>query len=704
MAGLKVKPSKEHIFLIAVLLFSFYLRILHIDGGFSEESEISIDVYGALNVSTVSILKWIDPNTYNNVLYHGPMNYLIIAFVSNLIFSPAILFSGAPYPLNIDMLQWEHSNQVYIIEPLFRGVILLLSLITIFLVYRIGKEYESNIGLISAFLLGTLSWYLIINYIIAPYTAVTLAISLSLFLFYCGIKNNRNNIVLISSVVAALSVYLTILALVIPLICLLYLYISKRVNQIPKKAIEPYAIILLVPAIIMVSIGGLRWAYGEFLGTFLMAAVKWEQNWMILWDPKNGIFTSVEHPLIYLDIFLDYLSPVFIFFAIIGVILAINHARTKEIAKTKEIDMLMLSWFFIGFAVLNILNAKTPRYPSILLPPLVIFAANGLMWLSLKLRSKQNIIKYSVISILLVFAVYSQPHLNNYINDKYVIVTDDAAHIYDFRIASDYINPNLTANDTVLYGGQRAFPWWYIKGNLSYDTTLDYWRKPDSKFVVFDQYAKEGFGTGGGPVWLDGNFGKGNIIIISFNIIEKIDILKKIASGKDIGIVFGDNKVKTALKNTGIQAEELGEKPLNEFIATHNLIIINSPSENNKQFFKKNQPKILKFLENGGTLLILNPKIRYIDWLPMETKVATQINAYDAHREHIPQNRIYLIGNNSEIVVNWTSFFYDYDKNYKEIALNSPVAMALYNNYTIEKIIRTHQQNWPLIYIYKKNI
>lgn len=704
MVMLKIKPSKEHILLIAILVFSLFIRTLHINGGFSEESEIGDDVVGALNISSVSIMKWIDPTIYGSVLYHGPLNYLIIGFVSNIIFLPAIFFSGAPYPLNNDLLHWEHSNQVFIIEPLFRGTIVLLSLITIFLVYRIGKEYGNSTGLISAFLLGTLSWYLIINYIIAPYTAVILAISLSLFLFYYGIKNTKNNTVLISSAIAALSVYLTILALIIPLICLLYLFISRRVDQIPKKAIKLYAIILLVPAFIMVLIGGLRFAYGEFLGEFLMAAVKWEQNWMILWDPKNGIFTSVEHPLIYLDIFLDYLSPVFIFFAIIGIILAINHARTKEITKSKEIDMLMLSWFFVGFAVLNILNAKTPRYPSILLPPLVIFAANGIMWLSLKLSSKQNIIKYSVISILLVVAVYSQPHLNNYIHDRYVIVTDDVAHIYDFRIAADYINPDITANDTVLYGGARTFPWWYIKGNLSYDTTLDYWKKPDSKFVVFDQYAKEGFGTGGGPVWLDGNFGKGNIIIISFNITEKIDILKKITSGKDIGIVFGDNKVKTALKNTGIQAEELGENSFNEFIATHNLIIINSPSENNKQFFKKNKPQILKFLENGGTLLVLNPKIRYIDWLPMETKVGTQINTYDAHREHVPQNRIYLIENNSEMAVNWTNFFYDYDKNYKEIALNSPVAMALYNNYTLEKIIRTPQQNWPLIYIYKKNI
>lgn len=689
---------KKYLILLAILSVGVLLRSIHMGDGFTQTDELN-DVYNVLNFAGISPLKWIDPHSYTNQLYHGPLYAALIAFVANIVFLPLLYYLNVPVPINIDILRWEHTTGVYIIEPIFRTVPVIFGIITIFLVFKLGKEFDEKTGLIAAFILTISSWHIYITHLISPHGAISMMTLLSIFLFYKGVKNEDKCLITYASITAGLAIYMNILSLVIPVICVLYLFILKRnILKTLGSAVKVYCLILFIPTLTAVAMGG-KWFLAQIKGAVLGASYEPANEWMIVWDPIRGIFQSGEHPLIYWDIFLEYLSLPLLILSAIGLIYSIS----RVIYHRDDKYILILTYFFIPFILLNTLVAKTPRYPAIILPAIAIFSAIAVVWITRISSRIWKRGKYPIMCAMLTLVLLSQPHLYTLISERYVIAVEEASTVYDPLVAADYINPKITPDDIVLFGGIKLFPWWYIKGNLTPDESLDFSiesRTTNPKYIIIDQIRKELVGTGGGPIWLSGNYGGGEIILVLFNITEKPNyIIRIIGNSSRIGVISHDTTLSDTLIRSGLSADNFNsEFPVD--ISRYDFIVIDKLNEADRQLLKEHEKVIFLFLENGGRILILNPDVRFIDFLPLKTK-AVQIKYISSHFPHIPNDKIFFKGNLSEDIT-WSGFFYDYNKEYQEIAFSSPAGLFLYENYNLVNVTRDPHTGWPLMDIYER--
>lgn len=688
---------KKYLILLAIIIvISILLRLPSINSGFSQVDELN-DVYNALNIASIPSFEWIDPRNYSNIAFHGPLYAFLIAFIANILFLPVLLFLNIPIPLNNDILHWEHTSGVYIIEPLFRTVSVIFGIIAIFLVFKLGKEFNYATGLTAAFILGVSSWHIYTTYYISPHGALSMITILSLFLFYKGLKEENNRLIIYALVVAGLGVYMNMLAILIPIIFLIYtfIYYRKSISTF-NSGIKAYLVVVLFPTLTFIATGG-KWFLAQIKGSFLGAAIPPYNDWMILWDPARGAFPSKTYPFLYLNIFLDYLSPVVLILLVTGVV----YSALQAIRNKNKLDTLMLIYFIIPLIALNLLTAKTPRYPAIILPAIAILSARALVWFANISAKIWKNFRYPTIYGILILILISQPHLNNFINEKYVIVSKGGGVVYDPLIIADYINPRITQNDTG-FGGTAMIPWWYIRGDSIPDLDLDYSLNktpPENpKFIIIEQYKRDIQGTGGGPVWLETDYGRGKIKLVSFNVSKNWDYLKKLISEKSAIAIMSSEDLSKELSELNFNFRNIDPENLNA-MSNYDTLILYKTSESERNLLNKNNYIINSFLENGGNILVINPDIRYIDFLPIKTKVATQVNKYPGHYDPIPQDKIFFSENVSEDI-NWTGFFFDYDRRYREIAFSSPVGLFLYENYNLASVIRDPPTGWPLVEIW----
>lgn len=714
--------KKKNLLLITIVLLSIYLRVLHLDGGFTQADEfVSID--NVLTVGGTRPSDWINPNTFRHPLSHGPAHAIVSAFIVKVLSYPiCFYYSDAPSLLYNEIARWEQDTGVYLFEASLRSVSVLFAVLTVILAYFLGREFDESVGLLSAFFLGISSWHIYITHLVSPYSTITMLITLSLYLVYKGIKNKNKLLLILAAFFGGLSAYMSIISLVIASTCIgfiLLLRVAGHRVRISGYAISLYILILIIPALIMINAGGIHGLLdtqvldaesGKLEYNVLTTSFSYKKTFYSLWDPERGVFQEHHHPFLYFDMFKDYLSTFFLILVVIGVLSSVYGLYKND---RPELNALLLAWVFVAFVSLNIPSARTPRYPSILLPALCVFSAIGARGISDFFGRR----KCFVLVLLSLAVLASQPHLMDFLSQEYVIITEDASLVYDFRAATDYVNQNSDKDDLILFGSVKFIPWWYLKARTFDDNRflfpVDYWNKSaqldyftpqrDADFIIIEQASKAICGTGGGPVWLDGKYGSGRIVLASINVSGRPDYLRNIVNADSLARV-GVSSTNMDLFDVRVDGyfslEEVQLKSFRERASDFDVILIDTPTDAGESMLEDIESEIELFVRNGGTLVVLNPRTRYLGWLPLKAKVATQAGEY-CTRNSIPKDRIYFLDDRTEDI-SWTGFYFDYDEEYDEKTFNSPVAVYLHESYDLIKLVRTRELNWPLIWVYKK--
>ena len=341
------------------------------------------------------------------------------------------------------------------------------SIISVYLVYLIGKElYDEKVGIISAFLFST-SW-LVIFYTMRIMTDIP-AMFFSLLSIYFFSKSYRNfNLKLFSLSIffLSLAVLSRTVSYIIGGIFIVLILINKKHHFIKNKNFWIGGIIGIIPLIILFISNMIK--YGNIIPSLSTYASSVGE--------KPGFAYYVIT-----NFFPHTFGNVLLIFVILGLLLIIVELILGYgyYNKVKKIDSnILLFLILISFLIfyIFILRAAEDRYLLVPLVPLLIFASRGILYISDFIKKYNKELALLCIIIILVFSVYSQYKYGNPIIDgkKYSYIQMKEAFLW--------INEN-TPKDSVITGdGIPLYTIYYAERKI-YDYNIS---NPDGIFANSD--------------------------------------------------------------------------------------------------------------------------------------------------------------------------------------------------------------------------
>lgn len=393
-------------FLIAILFLGFVIRMSGISYGLplwlvDDEQPFILAALKMLQLQTM--LPGLHAAEFEKILYYPP-------YLAYLYLIPFSILLGLQYFLNFDLRELLIPFITSDLSQFFLGarfIMILASLASIFLIYKIGKNIFSNyrIGLLSAFLLSTSLLHILLS-ITSRHWLVVSFFGLLILYIITNPEYESNKKYLYASIATGIGFgFSTIIIAYLALIVLWY--ILQENNRISKKRMASYIIVFGVLAAIPIII------YPQslgFSGDVTTEAVK----------TIPGIVTS---PILFLKP-IALSEPILAFFSIIGLI-SLFLSSKKMFAVFFGLIYSYSTLFYLAFRFEH-------RFTAGLLPFITILAAYGIY------KTAESIKKDWIYAILIAPLIFSsQLGVLLYKNDSRII-------------AREWIEKNIQPHEKIL--------------------------------------------------------------------------------------------------------------------------------------------------------------------------------------------------------------------------------------------------------------
>ncbi|MBU2639824.1 MAG: glycosyltransferase family 39 protein [Nanoarchaeota archaeon] len=399
-----------NLILIAILIFSFYLRLKY------------------FNVNTA---VWWDESEYLVTAKHWALGvpYEIASQRQPL------------FPLLISIFYFLGFHSEAIIRFF---VVLLPSFFSVYLTYLLGKElYDKYTGLIAAYIMG-IFWVLLFNTARVHTDPIAFVFGLAAFYFFWKgyVKKQKETLNLILTGLFLGLGFLIRVGGVLPIVIIIsYLLITENIKIFKKKKLYLTAIV----STITVS-PYLIWNYFHF------------GNLLAFWDLYFGARKAAikfSSPIAWhlMDYFQQYTGTIFFILFLIGLTYLIRVFLGFDLI-FKNKDKSLKSDFFITLSILVpmiffifIERQAEPRWVIIMAPAIFYIIAKGCKTIYNLISKYDNLIAIAVITILLIAGSVYQLKLNN------DLINQKKDSYFQFRDAGLWIKENSNTGDLIYSNG-----------------------------------------------------------------------------------------------------------------------------------------------------------------------------------------------------------------------------------------------------------
>jgi len=365
------KPN--NLILVAILVFAFIIRLYY------------------FSVTKGQVVWW-DEAEYMNMAraWAGALNYEYIFFavrpvLLSLIISVFLKIGGG--------------------EPLIRASLLVLSIISIYGMYLLGKEmFNKKLGLITAFFMSVFSLHLFQTYrILVDLPSLTFS-TFAAFFFYRYFKTKENKALYIGAVLIGIGTLFRITTAMFLFAVLAYLLITERLNFLKKKEYWIAAVIFL-----LILSPYFIWGYFQFNGFVISQAGAWnapqEDYFGNGYGNMRNYFRLLKPDLTWPLLIFFYLGLIAMYKLVLGfdVLMKGKNLKLKR-------DLLLVLLFIIPIIVvsLSINNFYDDRYILTAFPAMFIISTAFILKSYDFIKKKNKIIAIILLALLLGYIGYLQ--------------------------------------------------------------------------------------------------------------------------------------------------------------------------------------------------------------------------------------------------------------------------------------------------------
>jgi 4-amino-4-deoxy-L-arabinose transferase-like glycosyltransferase len=347
-------------------------------------------------------------------------------------------------------LLWSVFLKIGLGEIFIKLVQVLISTVTVYFVYLLGKEAKSKeVGLIMAGLLATFYLHIFFAIRVMLDDPAIMFTVLAMYFFIRWYKYHK----LKDSVLAGLFLSLSIQVFYIPMylgaLFLVFLWVTRRLNFLKDKQVW-VALGVLVASIIP----WLFWNFLQYGNAFF---------WYLSYSGTGSVLEGYDHGLFgFLKVFPDTLfTPMFVAFAL-GLLLVVLDfyfnwsAILRRKTKKFDMDILFFGWLaIVPLALSKVIVHVEPRY---MLPAMVAafyFVAVCLMFVCTVIYEKAFKKRWKELAFVLVFLFVIFVSVSQ-LSYAHTLIESKSSGFEQERFAGYWLNQNLEEDEVYITCNQQV--------------------------------------------------------------------------------------------------------------------------------------------------------------------------------------------------------------------------------------------------------
>ena len=416
--------------------------------------------------------------TYNQPIWWDEGEYMnmakAMAFNRDYIFLPVrpIFFSL------ISAIFFKISNT----EFLPRVLMLILSILSVYAVYLLGKEtYGKKAGLLASLFMSIFYLNLFFTYRFLVDLPSLTFFTLSAFFFYRYFRDNNKKMLYYGAVIIGIGTLFRLTTATFLFAAALFVLITEQFKFIKKKEVWIAALIfilILTPYII--------WGYGQFNGFVITLAGKYNA-------PAEGTFlpNGIANLKSYLSLFPNYLSWPFLIIFIFGLLLMYKLIlafdlllKGEKLSLKRDLYIFLLFLIPILAASFSIGSAHIEnRYIINAFPAIFIIASVAILSLY-SIISKHS--KAFAVILLITFIVFT---MNYQYKSADSLIKSKINSFSDFKAAGLWLKENTLPNEKIIVSGSPMVTYYSDRYSRGFTDTEEEFEKlliedPDFKYFI----------------------------------------------------------------------------------------------------------------------------------------------------------------------------------------------------------------------------
>src|SRR3989338_9420321 len=381
---------------------------------------------------------------------------------------------------------WAFFYKLGATETIIRISSLIISILSIFLTYLVGKEiFNKYVGLIAAFIMAILNQHIFFSLrmlIDIPASVFWLS---SIYFFWKGyVKENKPKYLILSGVFLAIGFLAHYSLLFLFIAYALFILITKNIKFVKDKNIwlTLVTIIFLVSPYIIWSLIKYKTPLPRYAAAFVSAETS--KFTLSAWD------VYIKYLPLHLDILLLLIFIVGLILILINVLLSLDFIiKGKENSTYKYLYTLL--WIIVPFFIYTYASIEgggyaEPRYLILMLPQISIIAALGLEKLYNLIKSKNKLIAIAAVLLILIFSIFIQIRAADSL-----IKSKLGLQLQEFKNAAFYVKENTNKKDTVIINSMQMELSYYSERRilgfgLNETTLLSSIKNQNAKYIMLN--------------------------------------------------------------------------------------------------------------------------------------------------------------------------------------------------------------------------